>query len=73
VDLSVNNLGTLGRWAFVELTEINQIESSFKAKVERAFDDMLARAGGTSSQERPSSAQNPSAAALTGMPPGHFG
>ncbi|MDO8474823.1 MAG: DEAD/DEAH box helicase family protein [Candidatus Rokubacteria bacterium] len=43
---AVNNLGTLGRWAFAELTEIYQIESDFKAKVESAFDEMIARAGG---------------------------
>ena len=40
---AVNNLGTLGRWAFAELTEIYQIESDFKAKVERAFDEMIGR------------------------------
>jgi type III restriction enzyme len=43
---AVNNLGTLGRWAFAEFTEIYQIESDFKAKVEGAFDEMIARAGG---------------------------
>jgi len=41
---AANNLGTLGRWAFAELTEIYQIESDFKAKVEGAFDEMIARA-----------------------------
>ena len=41
----VNNLRTLGRWAFAELTEIYQIESDFKAKVASAFDEMIARAG----------------------------
>jgi type III restriction enzyme len=40
---AVNNLGTLGRWAFAELTEIYEIESDFKAKVERAFDEMIVR------------------------------
>jgi type III restriction enzyme len=40
---AVNNLGTLGRWAFAELTEIYQIESDFKAKVESAFDEMIGR------------------------------
>jgi type III restriction enzyme len=43
---AVNNLGTLGRWAFAELTEMYQIESDFKAKVARAFDEMIGRAGG---------------------------
>ena len=42
----VNNLGTLGRWAFAELTEIYQIESDFNAKVGRAFDEMIARVSG---------------------------
>jgi type III restriction enzyme len=41
---AVNNLGMLGRWAFVEFTEIYQIESDFKAKVECAFDEMIGRA-----------------------------
>ena len=46
---AVNDLGTLGRWAFAELTEVCQIESAFKAKVEGAFDGMIARAGGVPS------------------------
>jgi type III restriction enzyme len=41
---AVNNLRTLGRWAFAELTEIYQIDADFKAKVDREFDAMLARA-----------------------------
>jgi type III restriction enzyme len=43
---AVNNLGTLGRWAFAEFTEIYQIESDFEAEVASAFDEMIARAGG---------------------------
>ena len=42
---SVNPVGTLGRCAFTELTEIYQIESDFKAKVASAFDEMIVRAG----------------------------
>ena len=30
----VNNLGTYGRWAFAEFTEVYQIEADFEAKVE---------------------------------------
>ena len=30
----VNHLGSYGRWAFAEFTEVYQIESDFKAKVE---------------------------------------
>jgi type III restriction enzyme len=37
----VNNLGSFGRWAFAELTEIYQIESDFEAKVESAFNNMI--------------------------------
>jgi hypothetical protein len=33
----VNHLGTYGRWAFAEFTEVYQIESDFKAKVESEF------------------------------------
>ena len=34
----VNHLGTYGRWAFAEFTELYQIEADFKAKVEREFE-----------------------------------
>jgi type III restriction enzyme len=37
----VNNLGTFGRWAFTEFTEVYQIEADFKAKVEQQFGKML--------------------------------
>jgi type III restriction enzyme len=37
----VNNLGTHGRWAFAELTEVYQIEADFTAKVEQCFADMI--------------------------------
>jgi type III restriction enzyme len=47
---AVNNLKTLGRWAFAELTEIYQIDEDFKAKVDREFDAMLARAGSVSAK-----------------------
>ena len=37
----VNNLGTSGRWAFAEFTEVYQIEADFKAKVESEFNKMI--------------------------------
>ncbi len=37
----VNNLGTYGRWAFAEFTEIYQIEADFKAKIESQFNTMI--------------------------------
>ena len=37
----VNNLGTYGRWAFAEFTDIYVIESDFKEKVEKEFGSML--------------------------------
>ena len=37
----VNHLGTHGRWAFAEFTEVYQIESDFRAKVEREFNGMI--------------------------------
>ena len=40
----VNHLGSYGRWAFSEFTEIYQIESDFAAKVESEFNKMLASA-----------------------------
>jgi type III restriction enzyme len=40
----VNHLGSYGRWAFSEFTEVYQIESDFAAKVESEFNKMLASA-----------------------------
>jgi type III restriction enzyme len=37
----VNNLGSHGRWAFAEFTEVYQIEADFKAKVESEFNKMI--------------------------------
>ncbi|NGZ59750.1 MAG: restriction endonuclease, partial [Nitrospira sp. LK265] len=37
----VNNLGTYGRWAFAEFTEVYQIEADFKAKVASEFNQMI--------------------------------
>jgi len=37
----VNHLGTHGRWAFAEFTEVYQIEADFKAKVASQFDKMI--------------------------------
>jgi len=37
----VNNLGTYGRWAFAEFTEVYQIEADFKAKIESEFSKMI--------------------------------
>jgi type III restriction enzyme len=42
----VNHLGTYGRWAFAEFTEMYQIEADFKAKVEGEFNKMIASATG---------------------------
>jgi type III restriction enzyme len=38
----VNHLGTYGRWSFAEFTEVYQIESDFKDKVEGEFNKMVA-------------------------------
>lgn len=40
----VNHLGAYGRWAFAEFTEVFQIESDFKAKVESEFNKLIASA-----------------------------
>jgi type III restriction enzyme len=40
----VNNLGTYGRWAFAEFTDIYEIESEFKAKLKREFGNMIEKA-----------------------------
>lgn len=37
----VNNVGTYGRWAFAELTEIYRIEADFEAHIETAFSAVI--------------------------------
>lgn len=37
----VNNIGFYGRWAFAEFTDVYQIESDFKEKVEAEFNKMI--------------------------------
>jgi type III restriction enzyme len=41
----VNHLGTYGRWAFAEFTDVHQIESDFAAKVESEFNKMIDQIG----------------------------
>ena len=48
----VNNLGTYGRWAFAEFTEVYQIESDLKAKIEAKFNEMLAAVGAPNEPKR---------------------
>jgi len=45
----VNHLGTYGRWAFAEFTEVYQIEADFKAKVESEFNKLIESASAQSS------------------------
>ena len=40
----VNYVGTFGRWAFAEFVDIYQIGTDFNAKVESAFETMIASA-----------------------------
>ena len=44
----VNHLGTFGRWAFAEFTDVYQMEVDFEAKVKEAFDEMLERVAAAS-------------------------
>lgn len=37
----VNHLKRFGRWAFAEFTEVYEIESDFKDKVEKRFEEMI--------------------------------
>ena len=37
----VNHLGTYGRWAFAEFTEVYQIGADFEAEVESKFKEMI--------------------------------
>jgi type III restriction enzyme len=45
----VNHLGTYGRWAFAEFTDVYQIDADFKAKVESEFNRMIETATARSS------------------------
>ena len=40
----VNNLGTHGRWAFAEFTEVYQMQDNFAKKVEAAFETLILKA-----------------------------
>ena len=42
--LPENHLKIYGRWAFAEFTEVYQIETDFKAKVESEFNKMIEKA-----------------------------
>ena len=37
----VNHLGTHGRWAFAEFTEVYRIEADFEARVNEEFNKMI--------------------------------
>ena len=43
----VNNLGSYGRWAFAEFTDVYAIQSDFEAEVESHFSDMIDNAVAT--------------------------
>ena len=40
----VNHLGSYGRWAFAEFTEVYQIEADFEAKVASEFNKLITAA-----------------------------
>ena len=37
----VNHLGSYGRWAFAEFTEVFQIQADFKAKIDAEFNQLI--------------------------------
>ena len=37
----VNNLGSYGRWAFAEFTDIYEMEDNFEQKVSERFDNVI--------------------------------
>jgi type III restriction enzyme len=37
----VNNLGSYGRWAFAEFTDVYQIEADLEMKIRERFDTMI--------------------------------
>ncbi len=42
----VNNLGTYGRWTFAAFTDVYEIQSDFKTKIEGKFDAMISQRSG---------------------------
>ncbi|CAN5805880.1 DEAD/DEAH box helicase family protein [soil metagenome] len=42
----VNNLGSYGRWAFAEFTDVYRIESDFEAQIEAKFNQMVDEVAG---------------------------
>lgn len=40
----VNNLGTQGRWAFAEFTDVYEMQMDFEAKIEEAFNTLIKNA-----------------------------
>ena len=42
----VNNLGTYGRWAFAELTDVWEIQSGLESEIKARFDAMIERSAG---------------------------
>jgi len=40
----VNHLGTHGRWAFAEFTDVHEIEADFEAKLSVKFDEVIGSA-----------------------------
>lgn len=48
----VNHLGTHGRWAFAEFTEMYRIEDEFEKKVDEAFRDVLESASESAIESR---------------------
>jgi type III restriction enzyme len=47
----VNNLGTYGRWAFAEFTDVWQMQADFVTKIEREFDAMINAAAPARAEE----------------------
>jgi type III restriction enzyme len=43
----VNNLGTLGRWAFAEFRDVYEMEAEFREKIAESFETMLSEVIGT--------------------------
>ena len=47
----VNNLGTFGRWAFAEFTDVYQMEADFSAKVAQELESVMAKSAPVASVE----------------------
>jgi type III restriction enzyme len=66
----VNHLGSYGRWAFAEFTEVYEIETDFEARIASEFDEMIESATSVARVERQRNPGATSPDATSSLPAG---